>query len=585
MSLPPALNFVTSVRDRRSAETLLNGKPPGAFISWRISDTTYFVTHVSAIDGAPAHVRLSREPGEGTYSLTDGLDTQERFRTLEDFVASRKYLVPGALGPLAEGEEGEAAAAGGAASGDEEAPASPAPATSLLRKRAGKGGSDGDGPPAARLPASFAAAPPPLGVVPPDDDAAEMYDRAGVAIDEDKYYRGVRPSCSERPLRLWLGALGWLGVALAAACLCARYALHTAARLAFVRISEATEGKVLEHAGALFAVLRGLKGAGGGAAGGGVGATCLSAVQAWQAGVRAAGSDAAVALAAQPLVLPYAWLLLCTALGCGAASLFMFLLHTGRPAIILNTVSKEMRTEPLCRPNQSKWALAFGALLGATLLSSLCLLSLFSGGAGAPSAAGHVAATLSLRWPAAPYHAAPSVELGGAAPPPPPHRFGGASEGEAAAWRYGTWGGAMTYAGAPRECLEAVATIVEPWVDGPEALPMPLPSPAWFMAIFGGGGGGGGGGAVGWFKRTPLHGWLQQVPSLQGAQLQLLLPTRSVLAQASLVLTSVYTFAMVFALMGMESWATVCRPSLLRAGRKWGWWGGGAAKARGAKGT
>jgi len=549
---PPPLNFISTLKDRRSAEYLLAERAFGTYVTWCLGKTelgqatTYFITYVSNIERAPVHVQFSREPGEGSFRLTDGLDADERFLCLEDFIASRSYLDPAAPAPGARGGGGEGAAL---------SPAALAAAPALRRRGGGGGGGWGDvsaqdapGAPAARLPASLAAAPPPPGVIPDDDEAAEVWDKAGVAIDENRYFRGVRPVCGEARLRGALERVAWAGAAAGALVACARLAAHHGARTALVRASEAAAGAVDAATGELYRALR---------EGGGDAARCEAAVGAWRAVIAGAGAAAGGALRGERWALPYAWLLLGVALLAGAGSLALFLVHTGRPGFSLNTADTtaggRRAREPLCRPNQGRWARAFFSLVGTTLLAAASFVSLANGAAGAPSAASRAAATLSLRWPAG-----RNAHFGSGGEPPP----AGAAPEEAAAWRLGTWGGAMTYAHAPRECLVAVAAAVEPWVDGPPALPLPLPLPA--------GGGGGGGGRLAW-------GWLHVGPPPAGG-LQLLMPTRAGITHGALVLTSIYTFSVVILLMGVEAYATQVRPMILRwRARR------GRGKAQGAK--
>lgn len=516
MSAPPPLNFISTLKDRRSAEHLLADAPFGAYVSWCLGEkepSTFFVTYRTNIEPSPVHVQLTREPGAGTYRLTIGIDTEERFLCLEDFIASRGYLNPAAGGSHLRVPAPALAPDAGAVVGG-------------LRRRGGGGGGGGAGAPVARLPPSLAAAPPPPGVIPPDDDAAEMYDRAGVAIDEERYFRGVRPVCGDVPLRLALERVGWVGAALGVLVAGARFLAHRDARTALVRASAAAEGAGGALAGALFAALR--------EAGGDVG-RCVAAVGAWQSGVSAAGFNAAAALAREePWALRYAWLLLAVAGAAGGGSLVMFFVHTGSPPILLNSVDDRPRLEraPLCRPNQGRWARAFFSLLGAALLAAATFVSLLNGAAGAPTAASNVAALLSLRWPA----------------------MGGNAEAAAALTRgaapaYTLWGGAMAHLGAPRACLAAVAAAVEPWVNGPPVLPLPLPLPAW--------------GARGGNARAQFAwGWLQRAPPPGGVQL--LLPTRAGISQGGLILASVYMFFVVVALCGVETWHKQIRPSLLR---------------------
>jgi hypothetical protein len=522
---PPPLNFITTLKDRRSAEYLLAEQPFGTYVTWCLGETeakTFFVTYVSNIEKVPVHVQLTREAGEGSFRLTYGIDADERFQRLEDFIASRGYLDPARAAPCISAAPALT-------------PAAVAAAPSLLRRRGGGGGGDGalaPGAPAARLPPRLAAAPPVPGVIPPDDDAAEMYDAAGVAIDESRYYRGVRPVCGAASLHAALTRVGWAGAALGCAVAAARLALHRGARTALVRASGAAESAVDAATGALYRALR--------EGGDDVGA-CVTAVGAWRARVAAAGAAAAEALRGEPWALPYAWLLLGAALFAGGASLALFFVHTGRPGISLNATVPERGTrEPLCRPNQGRWALAYFSLLGATLVAAMSWVSLCNGAADAPTAAGRAAATLSLRWPAA---GLPFARPGAPAPPE------GATPEQAAAWRDGVWGGAMTFAGAPQACLAAVARDVEPLVDGPPALPLPLPL------------------ALPWAPapgRGMAWGWLHAAPPPASGALQLLMPTRAGIAHGGIVITAVYTFTVVLLLMGVEAWATQLRPMLLR---------------------
>jgi hypothetical protein len=610
------IQFFEEVKFRSRAEGMLRGRKPGAYLVWSSGAQNYNLTYVSKVGGDIVTNPILREAGGHGCFYFERSTERQLFKNLEDLVSSRSYLTPAAEEEAAVEEEapappqlvdevmrdpefGRLLPRGSSSSSSSSSSFSGAQLSlTSARQRSGKGSGRGEEG-AAQLPEALRAPPPAPLVVPLDDDDAEQYDMNDVAIDEDKYTRGVRPTCSERVLLPFLARTAIVGGVALLLLLGLRYALlaHSrrllqgAARQVEEAVVSATETLVVEKLGGA----GGLEG-------------CREAVGAWAEQCTTGPLSVPIrALLASP---DAAWLLvyirfqLVVAVLGGFACLGLFFVHTGKsPVRFLNGTEGVSRMPPpprsssyfggggggggdgtlqpqtqqqedeylvqrlaaeerrrrveeaeaeeerraIKRPTQMNWALAFFSLLAPTLLASHGACSLLNAAALAPGSLGRAAQGLSVRWPAA-HLPPPTAQRGGVFLkdlPGSPLRH---------ALQWGTWQGAHSYGGVPLECLEAVADIVEPLVDGPPVGAFPL--------LWAGGGGGGGGG---WdpLGLTYLSGWLR-VGAAEGGILALQLPTEAGLAKGVMITASFFMIAVVVFLFGVDTWHTECRPALLR---------------------
>ena len=619
------LQFHEKVIFKSSAESMLRGKKLGAYITWSTGPTHYNVTYVSAPSGQVVTNPIGREEGgDGLFFFPNALpESRALFRTLEDLVSSKLYLTPNT--PEDEQQGGAAAAAVEEEEEEEEAP--PVVVDEMMRDpefgrllprgasstqprlrtaaaaraaAAASSSSSSSGPGMAHLPEALRAAPPPRLAVPLDDEDAELYDRDGTAIDEEKFVRGVRPTCKDSLMLPFLSRTALAGAALALALVAARYTLAGPARQA---LSAAAVGAEESIVAATEALILGLQGSSSSSSG------CSAAVAAWAAdmthGPTAAALQAALTAPANAWILTYLRAQLALAALLGTACTALFFVHTGKPYVRLVDGSEgaaPRRTTPaasastpsaprisdeeyeanrqaleavrakaaneeaeraLSRPNQLRWAAAFFALLAATLLAAYGAASLLNAAALGPSALARAAQTLSLRWPAA-------------VMPPASARRNGLVVGQlpgsplSHAIRWGLWRGASSYGQLPEACLAAAAGVVEGMVEAPPLAMLPL--------LLGGGGSGSGRGSAGWdpLAHTLAAGWLRAGSSAGGA-LALVLPTDAALAKAVVIVFSVFMLAVVVLLFGLDVWHTECRPALLR---RWARMGKDRAAAR-----
>ena len=197
----------------------------------------------------------------------------------------------------------------------------------------------------------------------------------------------------------------------------------------------------------------------------------------------------------------------------------------------------ESEPSPLSRPNQLKWGFAFFSLLGATLIFSSSAISLLNALTTGPTAISRASRTLSLRWPAAPL---PPIQT--------------SLTPIAAALHWGVWRGAHSFSSIPIPCLEAMAGVVEPFVDAPAVARVALLG--WGLR-----GGGGGGGGVDAFHLLPFfRGWLE----VGWRGLYLVLQDDNGLAQGGMITFSLFMISVVVLLFGIEAWHTQIRPWCLR---------------------
>ena len=413
--------------------------------------------------------------------------------------------------------------------------------------------------------------------------------------------RGVRPTCGDRVLLPFLARTAALGAGLTLARVAARWAFNGAARGALHAAGAAAEEAVVAATRALVRGLGPLQGGGAPLAPPALAAACSARAAEWALEMTAGGRvgralQGALGAPRAAWALTYLRVQAALALALGVACIGLFFVHTGKPPVRLVNGSEgvarrrregegqgsggsgapspppaltdaeyeaqrsaregeraaraaEEELRALSRPNQLRWALAFFALLAATLLSAYGAASMLNAAAQGPSALSRAAQALSLRWPPAPL------------PPPSARRSGvhvaGASATEdplELALRWGVWQGGATHGRLPRGCLEAMAGAVEPLVDAPRMAE---------VALLGSWGGGGG---EGWdpLGATWLAGWLSVGGRAGGGALGLVLPTDAVLARGVVVVFSGFMIAVVVLLFGVDSYHSECRPYLLR---------------------
>lgn len=367
LSTMPSIHF-HSVDTRLAAESLLHGRPQGSFVTWRSTESTYFITFVSDATRRVEHLRVTRLPADGGFFLPDSRTsaTDLPFNSLEDLVASRGYL-------LKDGDDG--AADGGSLNVGGLA----MPASLRLRRVGG----------AASLPAALAA--PVHRVVPTDDEAAEDLDAQGVEVDESKYIRGVRPVASEKLLARGLGAVAWGAAALGVAVAGAHAWVGPSAKAALQAASASALAAVLRETSALYTTLR-ADGAGSDA--------CVAAVGRWRAAVSLGVAAPQAALDSARTAAAYVWILVLLFAVALPATLALFCVHTGRKAVNLTTpegASERPGGRHLCAPLQWVWTAAFLSSLVCMGVVAHALGSALGGASFAVSGFENVARTLSLR--------------------------------------------------------------------------------------------------------------------------------------------------------------------------------------------
>ena len=363
----PSIHF-HGVDTRLAAESLLHGRPQGSFVTWRSTESTYFITFVSNATRRVEHLRVTRLPADGGFILPDSRTsaTDLPFNSLEDLVASRRYLLHDSDDSNA---DGGFLNVGGLSM----------PASLRLRKVGG----------AASLPAALAA--PVHRAVPTDDEAAEDLDAQGIEVDESKYIRGVRPVASEKSLARWLGAVAWGAAALAVAIAGAHAWIGPAAKETLYSISSGALAAVLRETSVLYTALR---------AGGAGDEVCVEAVGRWRAGVSGAVGAPQAALDSARSAVIYVWALVLMFAVAVPLTLTLFCVHTGRKAVNLTTpegASERPGGRHLCAPLQWVWTAAFLSSLICLGVLAHALGSVLGGASFAVSGFENVARTLSLR--------------------------------------------------------------------------------------------------------------------------------------------------------------------------------------------
>ena len=530
-----SIHFHPNIETRIAAENLLSGRNTGAFLTWRSTETTYFVTYKSAAHrGKIAHLKVQRLTGDGGYLLPDSLD-QSQFLTLEDLVASRAYLsqeadidddddIDGGSGVGGKLDE-ESALVGGLS----------AP-SSGLRARRGVGG-------AATLPGNIA--PPVLRAIPLDDEGAVALDDAGIEIDESRFIRGILPILPPAVLKVWLGRTAAAGAGVAAAAGIAHFTLGPSVRASLQLASSVVLTDLYLATATLYAALRA--------------GECDDAVHTWYQSIGAASARGQTLLDASRMTSLYISSLLFVFLVSVAASLGLFFIHTGRKSVQLNTVEAEPSRPSLLEPNQWRWARAFFSVVGGAVIAGYVLGEALGDGGAAARGVQHVAHTLSLRHTSAGRVASnliPNYLRNFNSGPAANARPLGTSDDDLLVWYFGLWGGASVLAGASRECLARVAPMIEPLVTG---------APVLRVALFGGASEKNSGTHLDpllFFAdplaKTSLHGWLDTAP------VRLALLGDAEISHALLILVAIVLFGGTAALFFVDAWFTSLLPSLKR---------------------
>ena len=607
------LQFYEKVQFKTRAEDMLRGRKKGSYMTWSTGATSYNLTYVCS-SGEVVTNPVGREAGgAGTFYFSKGLpESRVPFRTLEDLISSRPYLVPDDADAedaqrQAEEESAEESAVvdeimqdpefgrllprGTSSSSSSSSSSSAIALAGSAQLRHRKSASSAHG--AAHLPESLRPAPPAPLVIPLNDDDAEQYDLNDTAIDEERFVRGVRPTLPDSLLLPLLARTAGAGAAVTLTLLGLRYLLQAPARAVLHAAGRAAEEAAVAATVALIARLEASPARADAA-------FCAQAAQDWvtetTSGPAARTIQAAISSPANAWVLHLMRAQVLAAAVMGIACIGLFFVHTGKPFVRLTNGSEgagsavggsrrssssssssgltdaqyearrmeEMQAESLeaeralSRPNQLRWGLAFFALLAGTLVAAHGASSLLNAAALAPSALSRAAQALSLRWPAS--HMPPDTAT----------RSGVlvSSQGTTSldiAIRWGVWRAAATFGKVPLPCLGAMAGAVEPVVDGVGM--------AWVPLLGGGasvvGGGAGGGGVGGWdpLAHTWLAGWLR-MGSAPGGLLGLTLPTDAGLAKAVVLVFSAFMVAVIVLLFGVDSYHTECRPWLLRRGAR-----------------
>lgn len=532
-SPPVSIHFHPKIETRVGAEALLVGRNAGAFLTWKSTETTYFITYKSAAHrGRVEHLRVTRMTGDLGWFLPESLSSQTQFNTLEDLVKSRAYLSQ-------EADIDDVAADGGRGAPDEESAlvgGLSAPSGLGLRARRGVGGTT-------TLPSNIA--PPIERGIPLDNAEAAELDDAGIEVDESRFIRGILPIAPPEELKFWLGVTAAGGGAVAAAAGVAHYALGPRVKVTLSAASASVLKDLYAATATLYAALR----TGG----------CDEPVGAWYAAVSEASRQGQAIVDASPEVSAYIFGLLAAFLACVAVCLALFFVHTGRKAVQLTSPETETGRTRLLEPNQWRWARAFFTVAGGASVAGYVLGHALSDGGAAARGVQHVAHTLSLRHTSAGRVAAnlqPNYLKIFEAGPAAAARPSGTDDQDLLVWYFGLWGGANILAGATKECLAEVAHWVEPLVTGAPILRVAL-FPPMGMAP---------GAAVvdplhprcDPLAFTFLHGWLETGP------LTLALLGDAQVTRAAIVLFAFLLFGGTASLFLVDAWYTSILPSLKR---------------------
>lgn len=607
------LHFRTDVETRRSAETCLIGQGPGSFVTWRLTDESYFISYISAAAKGVEHLPVQRLPGaRGGYVLTQSLDGT-RFPTLEALVASKLYL----RHSVGEGVAGSAG--GGGVAGDGASGAGDASASTVRRRYVGAPASSDTGGASSVPAALLAARPKRKKVVPASDAAADVLlrlsaERAarGVSVEDDEdpnaaeiddelYERGVPPFLPAPAHGRLLGAFTLCGVTLLLLCGALWAAFDAQAHREGARLALDASAAVDAAMTRLYASLAASALVGNSSSSARNPAAdlvpCEAAVRAWRGELAEstlslqAGLDSALAGGSSAVFVYLAALAAAAAVAVPAA-LGLMCVHSGRPPTRLDHASMAEDAardgpgpRPLCRPMQAQWVGAFWACVAAAGAAAGLLASLLWTFGGAVTALEHAARTLALTHPFSGLHpsamdnyvggiaardAALALLAGlGSAP------LGAVARGEAAglaravpvAWRMGVWASGPAYAALSRECTEAVQPLVVALANSPAVLRLPL-APHLGGAVWGSRG-------DDVFSRADplralplLRGWLDVGMRRGGVStLGVVLPSQSVLSEAGIVLIGVFVLAAMGLLVGVDAWHTTLRPAL-----RYQWW-------------